>query len=200
MFAIIGISLLSYELIKIMANSKQFWDAVVIIPILSLSIYFVNLKDVTIYGLHVAKKTRVIGYIVVFSSILSLCLNLLLIPIWDITGSALATLISQLVYFYACFYFSQRIFYVPYEMKKIYILLIVGGILSFSGLLINHLDVLPRLLIKAFLILSYPFLLYLVKFYEPVELAAIKGFFQKWKQLHKLGENIKSLKNIRDDF
>ncbi|HLP71959.1 MAG TPA: polysaccharide biosynthesis C-terminal domain-containing protein [Bacteroidales bacterium] len=200
MFAIVGVSLLSFELIKVMANSKQFWDAVVIIPILSLSIYFVNLKDVTIYGLHVVKKTRVIGVIVVFSSVLSLCLNLLLIPVWDITGSAVATLISQLAYFYACYYFSQRVFYVPYELKKIFILLFVGGIISFSGLLINHMDLLPRLFLKAGLILSFPFILVLFRFYEPEELSAIRGFFRKWSRLSMLGENIRSLKNIPDEL
>lgn len=200
MFAIVGVSLVSYELIKVMANSKQFWDAVVIIPILSLSVFFVNLKDVTIYGLHVAKKTRVIGFIVVLSSVLSLGLNLLLIPIWDITGSAIATLISQLVYFYACFYFAQKVFYVPYELRKIFILVFVGGILSFSGLFINHMDLFPRIISKAALILSFPFILVPLGFYDDAELAAIKGFFRKWSRLGSLGENIRSLKNIKDEL
>lgn len=200
MFAIVGISLLSYELIKVMANSRQFWDAVVIIPVLSMSIFFVNLKDVTIYGLHVAKKTRVIGFIVVISAVLSLGLNLLLIPMWDITGSAIATLISQIVYFYACFYFSQKVFYVPYELKKIFILLLVGGILSFSGLFINHMDLFLRIIFKALLIMGFPFVLVLFRFYEPEELAAIKGFFRKWSRLQSLGENMRSLKNIKDEL
>ena len=66
MFAIVGISLFSFEIIKVIATSKDYWDAVVIIPVLSLSIFFVNMKEVTVYGLHIAKKTRIIGIIVVF--------------------------------------------------------------------------------------------------------------------------------------
>ena len=90
MFAIVAVSMFSYELIKVMAGSKEFWGAVVIIPILSISIFFINMKEVTVYGLHIAKKTRVIGAIVVFSTIMSLVLNILLIPVWSITGSAIA--------------------------------------------------------------------------------------------------------------
>ncbi|TAL72173.1 MAG: hypothetical protein EPN88_05135, partial [Bacteroidetes bacterium] len=40
MFAIVGVSLFSFEIIKVIANSKAFWGAVVIIPVLSLSIFF----------------------------------------------------------------------------------------------------------------------------------------------------------------
>jgi len=58
MFTIVGVSLYSFELIKIMTKSREFWEAVVVIPVLSLSIFFTNLKDVTIYGLHIAKKDQ----------------------------------------------------------------------------------------------------------------------------------------------
>ena len=58
MFAIIGVSLFSYELIKIMVGSKEFWGAVVIVPILAISIFFTNLKDFSIYGLTLCQKNE----------------------------------------------------------------------------------------------------------------------------------------------
>src|SRR5674536_247757 len=91
---IIGISLFSFEITKVISSSKQFWDAVIVIPLLSLSYFFVNMKEITVYGLHIAKKTSIIGSIVVFSTILSLALNFLLIPVWSITGAAVATLLT----------------------------------------------------------------------------------------------------------
>ena len=131
MFAIIGVSLFAFEITKVIAGDREFWDAVVIIPILSLSIFFVNMKEITVYGLHIAKKTRIIGIIVVLATITSLALNMLLIPVWNITGAAIATLLSQFVYWYACYYYSQKVFYIPYEIRKISLLLIIGAILSF---------------------------------------------------------------------
>jgi O-antigen/teichoic acid export membrane protein len=199
MFSIIGISMFSYELVKVMAKSREFWEAVAIIPILSISIFFINMKDITIYGLHFEKKTRIIGLIVVFSTILGLAFNLLLIPVLGITGAALATLMSQIFYWYACHYFAQKSFYIPYETGKIATMLIAGTILSFSSLLLNDLDLLPRLLLKTTGVLSFPFILYLFHFYEPAELQAISGFVRKWKNLRDFRKNLNSLKGIRED-
>jgi len=199
MFAIVGISLFSFEIIKIIAGSKQFWDAVVIIPVLSLSIFFVNMKEVTVYGLHIAKKTRIIGIIVVFTSVLSLGLNLLFIPLWSITGSAIATLLSQFIYWYACYYYSQKVFYVPYEIRKIALMFITGAALSFSCLFLNGMDLLPRMIIKIICVVSFPFILYLFNFYEPIELQSIRGFVVKWSRIRDFRHNLKSLRGITDD-
>ena len=200
MFAIVGVSLFSYEIVKVIATSRAYWDAVAIIPLLSLSFFFVNMKEVTVYGLHIAKKTRIIGIIVVFSTIISLVLNILLIPILDIAGAAVATLLSQFIYWYACYYYSQKVFFVPYEIRKIITLLITGAILSFSSLLINGMDLLPRMIIKTICLVSFPFILYLFNFYEPIELQAIRGFINKWSKLKNFKNNLQSLKGISDEL
>jgi O-antigen/teichoic acid export membrane protein len=200
MFAIVGISLFSYEIIKIIATSRAYWDAVIIIPILSLSIFFINMKEVTVYGLHIAKKTNIIGFIVVFSTVMSLVLNILLIPVWDITGAAIATLLSQFIYWYACYIYSQKVFFVPYEIKKIIVMLLTGISLSLSGLLINGMDLLPRMIIKLVCLFSFPFILYLFNFYEPIEIQSIKGFLNKWSKMNNLRSNLKSLKGISDEL
>jgi Na+-driven multidrug efflux pump len=165
-----------------------------------MSIFFANMKEVTVYGLHIAKKTRIIGIIVVFSTVLSLVLNFLLIPVWDITGAAVATLLSQFIYWYACYYYSQKVFYVPYEIGKLTLMVITGAVLSFSGLLLNGLDLLPRMIIKTLCLVSFPFILYLFNFYEPVELQSIRGFINKWSKIKNLKSNLNSLKGITDEL
>lgn len=198
MFAIIGISMFSFEALKVITKSKDFWGAIVIIPVLSLSVFFVNMRDVTVYGLQIAKKTRIIGLIVALSAVINIGLNILLIPIWDITGTAIATLLTQFIYWYACYYYSQKVFYVPYEIRKISVMLIVGAALSFSSLLINGMELFPRLIIKTACVLSFPFILYLFNFYEPIELQAIRGFVLKWSKIKNLRNNLNSLKGITD--
>jgi O-antigen/teichoic acid export membrane protein len=198
MFAIVGISLFSYEIVKVIATSRTYWDAVIIIPFLSLSIFFVNMKEVTVYGLHIAKKTKIIGSIVVFSTVLSLVLNILLIPIWDITGAAVATLISQFVYWYACYHYSQKVFFIPYEIKKIAAMVIIGSALSFTGLFLNGIDLLPRIALKAVCFISFPFILYLFNFYEPIELQSMKGIALKWLNVKNLRKNLESMKGLSD--
>ncbi len=200
MFAVVGVSMFSLEIVDVIARSAEFRSAVGIIPVLSLAIFFVNMKEVTVYGLHFAKKTKVIGTIVVITTILNLSLNIALIPVWDIMGAAAATLISQIIYWIAIHFYSQKYFFIPYEMRKIGILFLVGTILSFLSLAFNEMTLLPRLALKSAAFLGFPFILYLFKFYEPIELQSIKGFFVKWSDLSRLGENLKSLKNIKDEI
>jgi len=200
MFAIIPVSLFSYELIKILPGSGEYIGAAVIVPILAISMLFMNMKEVTVYGLHIAKKTNIIGIIVAGVTLFGLGINILLIPVFDIAGAAIAYLLSQVVYLLACYHFSQKAFYVPYELRKVFLILIVGAALSFSALLINGMDLVPRLLLKAGSVISFPFILYLFRFYEPAELQAIKGFFTKWSKLKNFSANIKSLKGITDDY
>ncbi len=199
MFAIVGISMFSYEIIKVITTSNQYWEAAAIIPVLSLSVFFGNMKDITVYGLHIVKKTKIIGLIILLTTLLSLALNILFIPLWDITGAAFATLLSQIVYWFACYYFSQKAFFVPYENRKIAILLLVGAVLSFLSLKLNGMDLLPRLVLKSFSFISFPFILYFTGFYENIELQSIKGFVIKWSNLRKFKDNLKSLKDVRDE-
>lgn len=199
MFGIVGISMFSYEIIKVLADSKDYWAAIVIIPVLALSVFFVNLKDVTIYGLHIAKKTRIIGTIVALSTVLSLALNFLLIPVWDITGAAIATLLSQFIYWFACYYYSQKVFYIPFEIRKLSIMFLTGAVLSFSSLFINEIDLLPRLILKTGCLVSFPFILYLFNFYETIELQAIRGIVTKWSKIKNFKTNLVSLKGITSD-
>ena len=46
----------------------------------------------------IAKKTNIIGIIVAGVTVFGLGINILLIPVWDITGAAIAYLLSQFVY------------------------------------------------------------------------------------------------------
>ncbi len=198
MAGIIGVSMFSLEVIKVIAKSPEFRSAVSIIPVLALSVFFMNMKDVTIYGLHIAKRSKIIGLIVVFSTVLGLAFNLTLIPLWDIKGAAIATLLTQCVYWYACYYFAQRSFYIPYENRKLLILFLCGSALSFSSLLINEMHLVPRLVIKTASLISFPFILYLFNFYEPQEIKAIRGFAAKWSDLRKFRENLNSLKDLKE--
>lgn len=200
MMGIIAVSLFSLELIKVMAKSNQYWEAYFVIPILCLSVYFVNLKDVVTWGLFISKKTKIIGTIVLFAAIITLALNLVLVPLLGMTGAALATLFAQAIYWYMIHYFSQKKYYIPYEYKKIFIMMLVGTGLSCTGLLMNDLPLILRLVLKTGLTLSFPFILYFLNFYETVELSSIKAIARKWSDLKNFRKNLRSLKGIQDEL
>jgi O-antigen/teichoic acid export membrane protein len=199
MFGIIGVSLFSLEVIKFLAKTPELWSAYMLVPVLSLSTFFINMREVSIYGLIAAKKTQKISIIVIISTVLNLLLNLLLIPVWNAMGAAMATLISQLFYWSLMHFIAQKAYFIPYENKKIFLIFITGSILSITSLLLNNMDLVPRILIKFLCLAAFPIVLYIFNFYEPIELQSIKGFITKWSNLSKFKDNLKSLRDVRDE-
>jgi len=198
MLGIIGISLFSLEVIKVISKSTEYWEAFLVVPILSLAVFFTNMRETSSYGLLINKKTGIVGMNVVISSVLNILLNILLIPGWNITGAAIATAITQMIYWSLNYYFSQKEYFIPYEKRKIIIMFLTGALLSFAGLFLNEMQLIPRLIIKFCCVLSFPFILYVFKFYEPAELDAIKGLFTKWSNLRKFRENLRSLRGFQE--
>lgn len=199
MLGIIAVSLFSYEILKVITKSTTFWSAWMVVPVLSLSVFFVNMRETTSYGLLINRKSRVIGINVVISTVLNIALNILLIPLWNITGTAVASLVTQIVYWRLNYQSSQKEYFIPYEQKKVAILFLTGAVLSFAGLVLNEMSIIPRFLLKVLCIAGFPFILYLMNFYETAELHAVKGLVRKWADIRHLGENLRSLKDTDEE-
>jgi O-antigen/teichoic acid export membrane protein len=113
----------------------------------------------------------------------------LLIQPFGFYGASIATTFSQLAFFIAVYYFAQKQLYIPYELRKILLMVIVGIFLYLAGALINDLPLIWRLMIKTLLIIAFPFILYLFRFYEPVELQRLMELKQKWIKPFTFGKN-----------
>ena len=193
MLALIGLSLFSLEIIKVFTGSKIYWDANLIVPLISYALFFGLMKDNMLIGLQIKKKTKIIGTLIFITSLLNIGLNLLLIPVWDIYGAALATLVSQIAFFSLITYYSQKAYSIPYEWRKVVVMVLVSFVIIFVGNYTTEINVVIRLLIKGALFCSFPFILYVFKFYDDVELENIKMIFQNWKDPRRFRENIKRL-------
>jgi hypothetical protein len=110
-------------------------------------------------------------------------------------GAALSKMISMLVFFALTLYYSQKVYPIPYEIKRITLMLLAAAGLYLVSMLFNSWDLIPRLGAKTIVIVSFPFVLYLLRFYEPVELNRIKGGWNKWRNPSEFGENIRRLIN-----
>lgn len=199
MFGIIGLSLFSLEAVKILSKAPDLWAAASLVPFLGLSMFFINMREVSIYGLIAAKKTGRISIIVFVSAALNILLNILFVPMWNATGSAFATFLSQFFYWIILHYFAQSSYYIPYENKRLMIIFFTGSLISFSGLLLNEVEIIPRILIKILLLGSFPVFLYFLGFYEKTELVTMRTLALKWSNLRNLRNNLRTLKNVKDE-
>jgi O-antigen/teichoic acid export membrane protein len=193
--AVMFLSFFSLEIVKVFTASVKYWDAAKVIPVISFALFFGMLKDTSLIGLQIIKKTKIIGTIIFLVAILNLLLNILLIPRYTIMGASVATLISQIIFFIVIFIYAQKHYYIPYELLKIAKMTFLALVLYGLSLLSSDLNLGLRLVIKSMLIFSFPFLLYPLGFYEKIELNRLGGAWRKWRNPTKWKENLKKMNN-----
>jgi len=174
---VLWISLFSREIVKFLAQNQSYWDAYHVIPILAFTVIFTMLRDISLTGLHITKKTKIIGGLISIMALVNLGLNILLIPFWRSLGAAIATLIAQIIFFGAVYRIAQKAYPIPYEIVKIGKMIFTGLLLYLVAQFTNDLNLLIRIVAKHILILFFPVLLYFLNFYEPVELERLKGYW-----------------------
>lgn len=193
MFFVMFFSFFGKELVDLLAKEEVYLQAADIIPIVSLGIFFGMLKDVSLIGLNITKKTGSIAITTFVVTGLSLLLNILLIPYLGIFGSAFSNLIVQFIFFVVIFLIAQKHYTIPYEIKKIVMMIFLAGGLFVMAMLSNDFSLWLRLPFKALLICFFPLLLYWLGFYEQIEKERIAGFWQKWKNPLLWKKNLKEL-------
>jgi O-antigen/teichoic acid export membrane protein len=195
-----GLMFFSKELLFFLAENKENWSyehvngAVQIIPLLCFAQLFEILRNNARFGLNIVKKTKIISGVMLFSAALNILFNFIFIHLFGTIGAAIATLTAQIIFFTLIYHYAQRYYFIPYELKKVFMMigLVIG--LSIIAYSINSMMLFPRLIIKILLIGSFPFILYFMKFYEQVELQRIIGTWKKWKNPRNWLSNIKDIK------
>lgn len=175
----LSLSLLSKELIQLISLNTDYWIAYTVVPLVSMAFIFKGMQYVFSLPFHFVKKTSIIAYIVTFTAILNILLNIILIPIYGYLMAAVVMVLSYLTMAVLYFFTARKYYSIPFEVKRILMMIIVGGILYAISLLVNEIDIIYRIFIKICLIIVYPVTLFFLNFYEPIELEKIKSFIRK---------------------
>jgi O-antigen/teichoic acid export membrane protein len=194
MFVVVGMSAFSFEIVHLFARTDVYYIAWTVIPLLSFALYFGMLKDTASTGLQITKKTRIISTITIIVTLLNVGLNYMLIPVWSYYGASLAFLLSQVLFFVFMYKYAQKEYPVPYELKKIILISLVGMILCLASYLMNDIPLLPRLLLKTLLVIAFPFILFPLRFYEEIEILRLKEAWLKWRNPLNWRKNLKKVK------
>jgi O-antigen/teichoic acid export membrane protein len=110
------LSIFSNEILFIIAT-PEYYKGNIILPFLLLSVFFMQFSNLFL-GLSIVAKTRTIAIINFTGSILSVILNLLLIPYLGLLGAALSASAVALTVFIIQFHFSQKYFYIPVKYQS----------------------------------------------------------------------------------
>jgi O-antigen/teichoic acid export membrane protein len=113
----IALSIYSKEIILLL-TPPIYYAAWSVIPILSLSVLLSSLY-IFAPGLAIAKKTRIIAGINLSAALINAVLNFMLIPLFGIVGAAAATCTASFLCFSIQMYFSQRLYRIPHQWKRL---------------------------------------------------------------------------------
>lgn len=139
-FVIIGSIILLFVVVyidilgKILIRNSTYYEAFKIVPIILLASFCLGIYHNLSVWYKITDRTKFGAYISMVGAILTLVINLALIPIWGYMASALATLAAYGTMMVLSYYYGKKHYPIPYNMRKIVFyggISIVFSILSF---------------------------------------------------------------------
>ncbi len=100
-------------------RKEEYWVAIDIVPIVVLANLFFGVYYNLSTWYKVTDRTRVGTYISWIGAIITLLINIILLPIYGFMVSAWATLAAYFVMMVVSYYLGQKYYPIPYKMRKI---------------------------------------------------------------------------------
>ena len=135
-FIIIGSSILvlvvvSLDVLKVIfIGDPEYWQAMYIVPIILLANFCLGIYQNLSVWYKVTDKTKFAAYISLLGAIITLLLNIILIPKFSYLGSAIATLLAYFTMALLSYYFGKKHYPIPYNLGKIIFYLVLSISLS----------------------------------------------------------------------
>jgi O-antigen/teichoic acid export membrane protein len=114
----------------IIVRSEDYWEAMWIVPIILIANFCLGIYHNLSVWYKITDRTKFGAYISVFGALLTLGLNIWLIPIISYKGSAIATLAAYASMMLLSYYFGRKYYPIPYNLKKIGLYLLVSVVFS----------------------------------------------------------------------
>ena len=143
MVLFLGISLLTDDIVKIKIYdfsilNEAYLEGLVILPYILLAYLFFGLYTNLNIASYFKNKTR---YLLISSAagfLSNILLNIVLIPSYSFIGAAISTTLSYFIMFIVLYFYSQKIYKIDYEWKKIFLAAIITAAVYFFNIFISH--------------------------------------------------------------
>ena len=135
-FVIIGSSILvlvivALDVLKVIfIGDPEYWQAMYIVPIILLANFCLGIYQNLSVWYKVTDMTRFAAYISGAGALITLLLNIILIPNYSFLGSAVATLIAYFTMALLSFMIGKKYYPIPYNVSKILFYIVLSISLS----------------------------------------------------------------------
>ncbi len=156
----LGLSLLTKDALRIMAN-ESYWSAYKYVPLISLSYVLNGVLYISGAGILLAGKTKYRAYSTAIAMSINLLMNFLLIPSFGAWGAAIATFAAYIVRLTIDVFYSQRLYHVLYDFRRIALIGVLFSLILFGGIYIEIENIVVSVTVNIVAVLMFPFLAYM---------------------------------------
>ncbi|MBA4406445.1 hypothetical protein C0389_04140 [bacterium] len=167
------LSLFSKEIIRVFADKPEYYSAYVIVPVILLAYVFSGMRLTASLGMLLTKNTKHIAWITLCVAAFNIILNFIFIPIFGVMAAAINTLAAFVIFYFITQILSDKYYKIPFENYKLILMIIVGSILAGVIYFLPDMNTLLEIVIKLTLVVLFPFILFVFRFYETAELEII---------------------------
>lgn len=164
-----------FELIDaVLVINPKWFEALPVVPLIAFAFVFQAAYFLTNIGLSIGKKTKYYPLITGISLVISVTVNLFLIPKWGAYGAGTTAIIAYAAMAGLALIFGQRFYKIPWEWKRIAIIFTVSVgavLLAFEA---DSLALSIRFPLKFIGILALPGILWIFNFFNQEEKSFIK--------------------------
>ena len=173
LFLFLLVSLLAKEAIMIFSN-ENFWGAYTVLPIIVFTYSLWSLRKIISVAVTVKRKTMYTAIANISGAVINIGLNFIMIPRYGMIGAAYATFISFMIVIGLTFYYNQKLIKIKYEILRVLKMFIAAAAIFFTGYFVVFENMVVSIVFKITIIILFPFLLILLKFYTPNEIHRAK--------------------------
>lgn len=172
-FAVTGLWLEARWIVRLLAADEFFPAYEAVGPLAAgIAMYALYLAMVVVLGR--TGRTEYGLPATVAAVVVNVALNLILVPSEGIVGAAIALVVSYVVVLVLMYLLTQRLFTVPYEWRRLALLVVVAAALIGVAEAFVPTDGADGFLIRLLLWLAFPLILYLLRFLTPDERASVR--------------------------
>jgi O-antigen/teichoic acid export membrane protein len=165
----LAFGLLSPWIVHVLARNPHFHRASEAVALLSFGGAAYTAYTVMAIGSGRARKTQWNWVIAGLAALVNVGLNVILIPPYGMMGAAIATAAAYLALFLGMIIYSQEVYYVPYQWRRVLTAATAAVGLNVLGSALH-----VPLAAAVVLVLSYPVVLLMLGFYLPAELQRLR--------------------------
>lgn len=131
-----------------------------IVPVIMLANLFFGIYFTLSLWYKLTDMTRYGAYISVFGAVITITLNFILIPQFGYKGSAAALLIAFFVMMIVSYFFGQKYYPVPYNLKRIGTYFLVAVVIYILSLISSSQPAIIKFPVNTFLLFGFIFAVY----------------------------------------